>query len=84
LNFNKIIETENTLYGVNDSVAGKISAQRIAARNRFGVCLMNEPLYIGIIWKVGDEGQMVVIDENGLCVLKTTKIVNIFAKEEKS
>lgn len=83
MDFNKIVETEKTIYGINDSIDGKVVVQKIAARNQFGVCLMSEPLYIGIAWKKGDDNQLIVLDENGLIVLKTTRIVNIFIKEEK-
>lgn len=78
LNFNKIIETENTFYGINDSEEGRVVAQRIATRNLFGVSLNYEPLYIGVLWKKNQEGQLVVLDEKNTPILETTKIINIF------
>jgi hypothetical protein len=81
LNFNKIIETENTFYGINDSEGGRVVAQRIATRNLFGISLNHEPLYIGVLWKKNQEGQLVVLDEKNTSALKTTKIIKIF--EEK-
>lgn len=82
MNFNKIIETENTFYGINDSEEARVIAQRIATRNLFGVSLNNEPLCIGILWKKGENGQLIVLDEKGLIVLETTKIVKIFESKE--
>ena len=78
MNFNKIIETENTFYGINDSVDGKVTVQRIATRNLFGVLLNHEPLYIGIRWHKNEDGQLVVFDEKNFSVLITTRIINIF------
>lgn len=78
MNFDIIILTQNSFYGISDSEEGRVVAQRIATRNLFGVSLNHEPLYIGVLWKKNQEGQLVVLDEKNTSILKTTKIIKIF------
>ena len=75
MNFNKIIETENSFYGISDS-GDMVVAQRIETKNQFGIS-NHEPLYIGVSWKTGDGDRLIILDEKNRPVLKTTKIIGI-------
>ncbi|MFA5729969.1 MAG: hypothetical protein WC938_01965 [Candidatus Paceibacterota bacterium] len=75
MNFNKIVETKNSFYGISDS-GDMVVAQRIETKNSFGIS-NHEPLYIGVSWKTGDSDQLIILDEKNCPVLKTTKIVEI-------
>jgi hypothetical protein len=76
LNFKKFIKTQNTIYGIDDSIEGRVVAQRVATKNSFGIS-NHEPLYFGVSWKQNEAGQLVILNERNVPVLITTKIVEI-------
>lgn len=75
------ITTENSVYRVIDSGDGKVSAKRIKTNNQYGVNPLSEPSCPGVVWKKGENGELLVLDEKGRPTLRTTKIIKTVEKE---
>ncbi len=69
------VSTERSVYRLEESPEG-VFAKRTHSR-AFPVSEKAEPSYIGVSWRKGDNGELVIIDEQGRVVLKTTKIVKM-------
>lgn len=70
-----VVYTERSTYRLENHSEG-VFAKRTHSR-AFPVSEETEPLYPGVIWKKGDNGELLIIDEKGRVVLKTTRIVKM-------
>lgn len=82
LNFNIIVETKGSFYGINDCEKNTVFVKRIGTKNQFGISSKLEPSIIGSSWEIGECGQLVVRDENGKIMLDTQKVVKTFREGE--